>query len=91
MPVPAGLTVTQGGAATYLEAEEVMRSISQRGVVSIAGVLFLFSLLVILGSLAATVWLCTTKQVRSFDGLFLFLRHIALMTENAGEQERDHQ
>jgi hypothetical protein len=44
-----------------------------------AGVLFLFSLLVILGSLAAAVWLCTTRQVFSFDGLFLFLSSLVVL------------
>ena len=35
-------------------------------------VLFLFSLLVVVGGLIADAWLIVTNQVGSFDGLFLF-------------------
>jgi len=35
-------------------------------------VLFLFSLLVVIGCLAADAWLIATRQIGSFDGLFLF-------------------
>jgi len=37
------------------------------------GVLFLFSLLMILASLGAAVWLLMTGQAGTVDGLFLFL------------------
>jgi hypothetical protein len=56
-----------------------MRSISRKGAVSMAGVLFLFSVAMILGSVAAAVWLCTTRQVFSFDGLFLFLSSLVVL------------
>jgi hypothetical protein len=56
-----------------------MGSISQKGTVSGSGVLFLISLLAILGSLTAAIWLCTTRQVFSFDGLFLFLSSLVVL------------
>jgi hypothetical protein len=37
------------------------------------GFLFLFSLLMILGCLAASVWLLATGQAATVDGLFLLL------------------
>jgi len=37
------------------------------------GILFLFSILMILGGLAAAVWLLATGQAATVDGLFLLL------------------
>ncbi len=42
------------------------------------GILFLFSVLVVLGSLAAAGWLIATGQADSVDGLFLFLTCLVL-------------
>jgi hypothetical protein len=62
------------------------------------GILFLFSFLMILGGLAASVWLLATGQAATVDGLFLlltallvaasFLLYVAFVIRRAMEVEK---